>query len=280
MNQKSYDGSATLYVVPTPIGNLEDITLRAIKVLGEVEAIFAEDTRVTLNLLNHLNIKKRLYSSHQYNEEDSSNVMLKYLSEGYSIAVVSDRGTPVISDPGFTLVKKAIEHGYNVVSLPGATAFVPALTSSGIYSPRFVFIGFLDNKESKRIKELNTYKDYSETLILYESPHRVKKTLENIYTVFGDRNISISREISKQYEEVYRGKVSEIISNMENVKGEFVIVIEGNNQEKDYGHLTIVEHVNLYIKEGLDSKEAIKKTAQDRNMKKNEVYEIYHKAGK
>lgn len=276
MSQKSYDKTATLYVVSTPIGNLDDITLRSIKILNEVEAIFAEDTRVTLKLLNNLNIKKKLHASHEHNEQESSIKMLEYLKSGYNIAVVSDRGTPIISDPGYILVKTAIQNGYNVVSLPGPTAFVPAITSSGIFSPRFVFVGFLDNKESKRIKELNEYKLYPETLVFYESPHRLKKFLENMLEVFGNRKISISREISKLYEEIYRGNVLDIINKISDVKGELVIVVEGNKEEKNYDHLTVIEHVNLYIKEGLSSKEAIKKVALDRNMKKNVIYDLYH----
>lgn len=276
MIQKSYDGKATLYIIPTPIGNLDDITLRAIKILKEVEVVFSEDTRVTLNLLNHLKIKKKLIASHEHNEEKTSMIMLDYLKSGHNIGLVTDRGTPIISDPGYYLVKNAIAAGYNVVSLPGATALIPALTSSGIYSPKFSFIGFLDNKEGKRLKELSELESYNKTLIFYESPHRIEKTLKNMYEIFGNRQISISREISKRFEEVYRGDLESAKETYKNVKGELVIIVEGNYNKKTYDKLTVVEHVNLYIKEGYDHKEAIKKVSVDRSMKKSDVYNAYH----
>lgn len=277
MSQKSYNNTATLYLIPTPIGNLDDITLRAVKVLEEVEVIFCEDTRVTSLLLNHLKIKKKLISSHKYNEENNGNKLLEYLKKGFNVGLVSDRGTPIISDPGFELVKIAINNNFNVVGLPGPTAFVPALITSGISPQPFLFYGFLNNKESKAKKELEELKNHKETIILYESPHRIEKTLNNILNILGNRKISISREISKKFEEIYRGNVNDLISEMLEVKGELVIVISGNTDEKNYDNLSIIEHVNLYIKEGLSSKEAIKKVSNDRNINKNEVYKEYHR---
>lgn len=276
MSQKSYNNTPTVYIIPTPIGNMDDITLRAIKILNQVEVIFCEDTRVTSLLLNHLNIKKKLISSHKFNEEKNDFKLLEYLNNGSDVGVVTDRGTPIISDPGFELVKVAIENNYNVVSLPGPTAFVPALTSSGISPQPFLFYGFLINKEGKRKKELEILKSHKETMIFYESPHRIVETLYNMLEVFGNRNISISREISKKFEEIYRGTIESVKEQMLEIKGEIVIVVSGNNEKTTFDNLTIIEHVNLYIKEGMTSKDAIKKVAIDREMNKNEVYKEYH----
>ena len=277
MSQKSYNNEPSLYLIPTPIGNLEDITLRSINILKEVEVIFSEDTRVTSMLLKHLNIKKKLISSHNYNEKSNEEKLLKYLNDGYNVGLVTDRGTPIISDPGYELVKVAIEHNYNVISLPGPTALIPALTVSGLNPSPFTFYGFLNSKESKRKKELEELKNNKSTLIFYEAPHRLNKTLNNILEVFGNRKCSISREISKKFEEVYRGYLKDIIKETENIKGEIVIVIDGNNEEKNYDNLTIIQHINLYIKEGLTSKEAIKVVAKERNISKQDVYNEYHR---
>ncbi len=276
MSQKSYNNTATLYLIPTPIGNLDDMTPRAINILNEVEVVFSEDTRVTQELLHHFNIKKRCIASHDHNEILNKDKLLKYLEMGNNVGLVSDRGTPVISDPGFELAKVAISSGYNVVGLPGATALIPALIMSGLDSKHFLFYGFLDHKESKRKKELEELKSFKYTMIFYEAPHRITKTLNNMFEIFGNRNISISREISKKFEEVYRGTISDVISEIEGAKGEFVIIVDGNKEEKTFEHLTIVEHVNLYIKEGKSSKDAIKLVAKDRNISKSEVYNAYH----
>ncbi len=277
MSQISYNNTPTLYLIPTPIGNLDDITLRAIKVLNEVEIIFSEDTRVTSLLLNHLNIKKKLISSHEYNEQNNKEKLLEYLKKGYSVGVVSDRGTPVISDPGYFLAETAIKNNYNVVSLPGATALIPALTSSGIEPMPFLFYGFLNSKDSKRKKELENLKNNKYTMIFYEAPHRINKTLDDMLEIFGNRQISISREITKKFEEVYRGTISEVKEETKEIKGEIVIVVSGNKEEIKFDDISIIEHVNMYIKNGMNSKEAIKKTAEDRNMKKSDIYNEYHR---
>lgn len=276
MSQKSYNNTPTLYLIPTPIGNLDDITLRAIKTLNEVEVIFCEDTRVTSLLLNHLNIKKKLISNYKYNEQNNNEKLLSYLNAGYSVGLVSDRGTPVISDPGYELVRIAIENNFNVVSLPGSTALIPALTSSGIEPMPFLYYGFLNSKDSKRKKELESIKNIRHTIIFYEAPHRIKKTLENMLIILGDRQISISREITKKFEEIYRGKVSEVIKEIDDIRGELVIVVSGNKDEISFEDITVIDHVNLYIKNGLTSKEAIKKVAEDRNLRKSDVYNEYH----
>lgn len=276
MSQKSYDGSPILYLVPTPIGNMEDITLRAINILKEVEVVFSEDTRVTGLLLKHLNIKKKLIANHNYNEELNKNKMLDYLKQGYDVAVVSDRGTPAISDPGYTLVKCAIENNFNVVALPGPTAFVPALIVSGLDVSSFTFYGFLDSKSSKRVKELENLKYYKETLIFYESPHRLKDMLKDVMKIMGNRQISISREISKKFEEVIRGNISDVIEHLLDIKGEIVVIVSGANKEENIDNLTIIEHIELYIKMGNSVMDSIKIVSKERNIPKSVVYNEYH----
>ncbi len=277
MSQKSYDNSPTLYLIPTPIGNMEDITIRALNILKEVEVIFCEDTRVTMNLLNYFDIKKKLISSHNFNEANNKGKLLEYLKNGYNVGLVSDRGTPIISDPGYELAKCAIEEGFNVVSLPGATALIPALTSSGISPMPFYYYGFLNNKDSQRKKELENLKNVKATLIIYEAPHRINKTLKDLGNILGNnRKISISREISKKYEEIYRGTIQELIEENNEYKGELVIVIEGNTEEVKFENLTIKEHVDFYINDGYSVMDAIKLTTKDRGLKKSEVYDQYH----
>ena len=277
MSQKSYDNSPTLYLIPTPIGNLEDISIRCLNTLKEVDVIFSEDTRETSLLLSHFEISKKLVSSHSYNEDVTSNKLIDYLKEGKNVGLVSDRGTPVISDPGYKLAKAAIDNNFNVVALPGTTAFVPALIASGINPQPFLFFGFLSNKPSKRKKELEDLKNYPYTLIFYEAPHRLLETLDDMYDVLGNRKICISREISKKFEEIYRDTLENIREQVKDAKGEFVIVIDGNYEEKTYDNLSIIEHVNLYIKEGFDVKEATKLVAKERKMTKSDVYNEYHK---
>jgi len=277
MSQKSYDNSPTLYLIPTPIGNMEDITIRAVNTLKMVDVIFCEDTRVTGQLLKYLDISKKLISSHNYNESGNKEKLLEYLSSGSNVGLVSDRGTPIISDPGYELAKVAIEEGYNVVSLPGATALIPALTSSGISPMPFYYYGFLNSKDSARRKELEFLKNIDATLILYEAPHRINKTLKDLGNILGNnRKICISREITKKYEEIYRGTIGELIEQNNEYKGELVVVVEGNKETVEYKTLTVSEHVNLYIEDGKSSMDAIKIVAKERGMKKSEVYDIYH----
>ena len=277
MSQKSYNNTPTLYLIPTPIGNMEDITLRAVNILKEVEVIFSEDTRVTGILLKHLDIKKKLIASHEHNECKNQELALSYLKQGYNIGLVTDRGTPIISDPGYGIAKYVIEQGYNVVGLPGPTALIPALIVSGLNPSPFLFYGFLNNKESKAKKELENLKELKATMIFYEAPHRLEKTLGNMLEILGNRNISISREISKKYEEVYRGNISQVIEEAKDAKGEFVIVVEGNNEIKTYDNLSVIEHVNLYLEEDMKLMDAIKKVAKERNVSKSDIYNEYHK---
>ena len=272
MSQKSYNNTPSLYIVPTPIGNMEDITYRAINVLNEVDIIFSEDTRVTSNLLNYYNIKKKLVSSHKFNEDVSSEKLIEFLKFGKNVALVSDRGTPILSDPGNICVKKAIENGFNVISLPGATAAIPALTSSGLDCSKFIFYGFLNNKKQKRLEELNKLKLINMTIIIYEAPHRIINTLNDILFVFGDTKISVSREISKKFEEIYRGNAKDILSDIQNPKGEYVIVISKSENTNEIYNISIKDQYNNYINQGIDEKTAIKMIAKERKVPKNEIY--------
>lgn len=277
MSQKSYDNSPSVYLIPTPIGNMEDITLRAINTLKKVEVIFSEDTRVTGLLLKNLEIKKKLISSHNYNESKNTDKFLEYLANGYDVGIVTDRGTPIISDPGFTLVQTAIQNHYNVIALPGPTALIPALITSGLPPMPFYFFGFLNNKDSKRYKELENLKNISATMIFYESPHRLIDTLQAMKKILGNRKIAISREISKKYEEIYRGTIEEVLSELVDIKGEIVIIVEGITQSEAQFETSILEHVNQLIKLGYSSKDAIKEVAHLRNLNKNIVYQEFHR---
>ena len=276
MIQKSYDNTPSLYLIPTPIGNMDDMTIRAINTLKEVDLLFCEDTRVTGQLLNYFNIKKKMISCEDHNESRAKEIALQMLSSGKNIGLVTDRGTPIISDPGYKVVQFVVENGYNVISLPGATAFVPALTMSGITPLPFVFYGFLNSKHAKRIKELQLLKNERGTLIFYEAPHRIKDTMIDILEIFGNRKACLCREISKIYEEAIRGTLEGIISDLDHVKGELVIVVEGNTSAESYDSLTIIEHVNLYLEDGMTEKEAIKKVAIERNLQKSIVYREFH----
>lgn len=279
MWQNSYDGSPSVYIVPTPIGNLGDITNRALETLKNVDVIFSEDTRVTLQLLNYFNIKNKLIHMDDHNEDTVKEKVLEYLKNDKNVAIVTDRGTPIISDPGYKTVKFLKEKGYNVIALPGACAFVPALVMSSISSEHFTFYGFLSSKTSKMYEELENLKDSDYTLVFYEAPHRIIKTLNAMLEVFGDRYISISREISKLHESVFVGKISEVINTFVDIKGEFVIIVSPNN-ETVLTTMSIIDSVNMYIRSGLNSMEAIKRVAKERKIPKNDVYMEFHRGGK
>ena len=278
MLQKSYDNSPSLYIVPTPIGNLKDMTTRALEILENVDAVFAEDTRVTTELLNAFGIKNKVYSCHKFSEAKATNQVLNYLKEGKNLAMVTDRGTPLISDPGSLVVKNVIDAGFNIIALPGACAFVPALNMSGLDQDKFLFYGFLSNKEGECLKELESIKDINFTTILYEAPHRLLKTLQNIYKILGNRRISISREITKLYEEVFRGDVLTAIETYKDVKGEIVIVIDKSEKEVDYDYL--LKDVSELIGLGLKANDAIKYVAKKNDASKNILYNIYEESKK
>ena len=276
MWQNSYDGSPTVYIVPTPIGNLEDMTFRAINILKMVDVIFSEDTRVTQQLLNHFEIKNKLIHLDDHNEDIVKEKVLSYLVSLKNVAIVTDRGMPIISDTGYKTVKFLKEKGYNVVALPGACAFVPALVASSISSEHFTFYGFLSSKEKKMEEELQELALSDYTLVFYEAPHRIVRTLTAMLNIFGARYISISREISKLYESVFVGLISEALSSLgDDVRGEFVIVVSANT-EVISSEMSIIDNVNMYIKSGLSSMEAIKRVSKERKIPKNDVYMEYH----
>lgn len=274
--QKSYDNSPTLYLVPTPIGNLEDMTKRAISILSFVDFILCEDTRTSSFLLKHYHISKKLVSCHEFNEEKIKEFVVDELKSGKNIALITDQGSPVISDPGYLLCKFVIQNGYNVVGLPGATAFVPALISSGINANHFLYYGFLNTKDSKQKNELESLKKFPFTLIFYEAPHRIIKTLSNMLEIFGNRYVSISREISKVHEEIVRGTISSCLQEMKVIKGEYVIVVSGCEKES-YSDLSILSHIELYLADGLHEMDAIKKVAKERGIAKSIIYKEYLK---
>lgn len=277
MIQKSYEESkfGKLYLIPTPIGNLEDITLRGINTLKEVDIIYAEDTRQTLNLLKNLNINKKIESCHKYSEMKHKNKIIDLLKDGKNIAYVTDRGTPLISDPGNFIVNEAIKENISVISLPGASALLPALNMSGISNEKFLFYGFLNSKKNIAKKELISLKIIEQTIILYESPHRIFDTLKLIFEVLGNRNIAIVREISKIHEEVIRDNISNIIEFCDKIKGEIVIVIEGKTYEEESHDYIFL--INELISKGYTRKDAINEVADRYNLSKNELYNEYFK---
>ena len=270
-----------LYLVPTPIGNLKDITLRALEVLKFVDIVAAEDTRQTLKLLNHFEIKKSLMSYHKHNEQEKSEDIIELLKEGRNIAIVTDAGTPGISDPGAVIVKKCINENIDFEVLPGATAITTALVYSGLDTTRFLFRGFIPRENKERKILLNEIKDVKESIILYESPYRVISTLETLLEYLGNRNVAICRELTKLHEEIKRGKIDELINYFKNIapKGEFVLVIEGKQKEhidrenkEKWENLSIKDHILNVMESGISKKEAIKYVAKERGISKNEVY--------
>lgn len=269
-----------LYLVATPIGNLEDITLRALKVLEKVDVIAAEDTRHTLKLLNFYAITKPLISYHRHNEEVKSDVLIDKLKNGENIALVTDAGTPGISDPGEEIVKKAIENNIEIIPIPGACALINALICSGFNTKEFIFYGFLPINKKLRTKKLNEISKQNKTIILYEAPHKLLKTLNDILENIGDINCILAKEITKIHEEYIRGKISELISREEEIKGEYVILLDLNDNEQEDGskkEMSLEEQYEYYEKKGLEKKEIIKQIAKDRNTNKNEIYQKFLK---
>ncbi len=267
-----------LYICPTPIGNLEDITLRTLRTLEEVDLIAAEDTRHTVRLLNHFDIKKPLTSYHEHNIKEKGLELIEKLNKGENIALVSDAGMPGISDPGHELIRDAIDEGIEVIVLPGATASITALVISGLPTKKFIFEGFLSSKRKDRIKELEVIKDYDKTTIIYEAPHRVLDLLEDMADVLDNRRISISRELTKKYEETFRGTAVEALEKFKisGVRGEFVLIVEGksNDNVDEIEELDIIKLLKQYIDEGFTKKEAVRKVSEEYNVPKNLVYKM------
>ena len=273
MIQKSYNESSkgTLYIVPTPIGNKNDITLRAIEILKSVDFICAEDTRTSLTLLNSFDISKPLKACHIFNESKIKAKIVKEIESGKSVALISDQGTPLLSDPGYELVCEVIKNNINVVSLPGPSALLPALNMSGIEANKFLFYGFLNSKSSNARKELESLKNLEFTIAFYEAPHRLISTLKLMEEVFGNRRISISREISKIHEEVFRGTFNEALEYYKEPKGEIVIVVEkGEKENIDVNKL--LEEVNKEVEKGLSNKDAVKLISKKYGVSKNLLY--------
>lgn len=284
--QKSFNAASEygkLYLVATPIGNLEDMTMRAIRTLQEVDLIAAEDTRMTRKLLTHFDIKTKCVSYHEHNKEASGPELLKMLLEGKHIALVSDAGMPAISDPGADIARDAIAEGISVIPIPGANAALSALIVSGLPTERFCFIGFLPRDKKSMLAVLNSYIAYTETLMFYESPHRIKKTLEVLLECFGDRKIAIARELTKRHEEIIRGLISECIDWFENNQplGEFCVIVEGLDQaglkriqeeaNEWWQEMSLEQHVEHY-ESTMSRKDAIKQVANDRGLAKRDVY--------
>jgi len=263
-----------LYICPTPIGNLEDITLRTLNTLKAVDLIAAEDTRHSLKLLNHYEIKKPLTSYHEHNILEKGPELIYRLTQGQKIAIITDAGMPGISDPGEHIIKLAIEEGIDVVALPGPTASITALVVSGLNTDKFVFEGFMPSKKKDRKEQLNKLVEERRTIIFYESPHRLLSTLEDMLDILGDRNIAICRELTKLYEEIYRGTFESAINKFEeeNIRGEFVIVVEGNTKEDVQEDIDILEELEKFINKGISKKEAVKMISEEFNIPKNRVY--------
>lgn len=262
-----------LYLVATPIGNLEDITLRAIRILKEVDFIAAEDTRQSLKLLNHFEISKPLISYHRHNEEIKTNLLMDKLMENMNIALITDAGTPIISDPGDRIVCECIKRKIPVIPIPGACALISALIASGINAKEFLFMGFLPLNKKNRKEKFDEIRKSKNTIILYEAPHKLKNTISELSEWIGERNIVLAKELTKIHESYVRGSAKEILELLENPKGEYVIIIEGNKAEKEnIKNLSAEELYNIYKEQGLEKKEIIKKISKELNKNKNEIY--------
>src|SRR5699024_4849127 len=285
--QNSYidETEGRLYIIPTPIGNLEDMTFRAVRMLKEADVIAAEDTRHTQKLLNHFEITNETISYHEHNRQERIPYLLEKLAAGEQIALVSDAGTPAISDPGYELVEAAIREQYAVVVLPGANAAISALVGSGLMTNEFLFVGFLPRKKREKEAMLQRLKHKQATIIVYESPYRIVSTLEMVRTHFGERRVALARELTKMYEQFVRGSIVEVLDWVQKneLRGECVLVIEGSSSSVAesgaiwWAALTLVEHVNHYeTQKNLTHKEAMRAVAQDRNISRRDVYEALH----
>ena len=271
----------TLYIVATPIGNLEEMTPRAIDVLKCVDVIAAEDTRNTMKLLSHFNIKTRLITHHLFNEENSTKGILDLLASGKSVALVSDAGYPLINDPGEKLVQEVTREGYNVVPVSGSSAFINALVCSGLSTREFVYIGFLSTNEKEFRNKIEEIRNYRQTLIFYEAPHRITKTLTRLLEMLGDRQMCLARELTKVHEEFIRGSISEILEISEDLKGEMVLIVDGNKEDNRVS-LSVSELnslVDAQIQAGMSASSAIREVAKMTGVSKNEIYNNYqHKS--
>ena len=276
--QSFQNNKPSLYVIATPIGNLSEISSRVIDALNNCEYVFCEDTRVSGQLLAHLNMKKRLVSAYENIEKQSASKVIELLKENQNVAFMSDAGYPGISDPGHIVIAEVIKNDFNVVVVNGPSALIQSVLASGLNTDHFYFYGFLNAKQSARIKELEDLKTFKHTMIFYQSPHKVLACLTDMLEVLGDRNICLCRELTKKFEEYIRGTISEIIPICETLKGEMVLVVEGYKEEtKESVSLSdCVILVDKAIKNGLTTKEAIKQVASENNVNKKELYQFYH----
>lgn len=275
--QKSFENDrATLYLVPTPIGNLSEMSPRAIEVLNSVDVIACEDTRTSGTLLKHFDIHARLIACHNFNEQSSVKGIIALMEEGKNVALISDAGYPLINDPGQRVVSEVSEMGFNVVPVSGPSAFLNALVASGLIAQPFLFVGFLPQGNGERKKKLMEYRDYPMTMIFYEAPHRIDRMLETCLEVLGDRKCTLARELTKKHEEFIRGTISEVLSIVDDIRGEMVILIEGKQTSDDDSlqEEDILTMVNTYINEGMSTKDAIKATVKATGLSKNEVYNL------
>ena len=269
-----------LYIISSPIGNLKDITYRALDVIKEIDYLFCEDTRVTSKLLSAYGINRELDSYHDHSTIQKENYIISLLEKGYNVGLISDAGTPIISDPGFELVKKAKELGYKVSPVVGASASVAAITMSGLSVKPYLFYGFLNHKSSSKIKELEALKDYEFTIVFYESPLRIKDTLESMYKVFGDRKAVLLREITKLYEESIELNLSEWNDLPDDLKGEMVVVVSGKSSENNNQELDLVEEMDNLLKMGYSLKESSKILSNKLNKKSSDIYNAYLRSKK
>ena len=275
--QKSFENDrATLYLVPTPIGNLSEMSPRAIEVLNSVDVIACEDTRTSGTLLKHFDIHARLIACHNFNEQSSVKGIIALMEEGKNVALISDAGYPLINDPGQRVVSEVSEMGFNVVPVSGPSAFLNALVASGLIAQPFLFVGFRPQGNGERKKKLMEYRDYPMTMIFYEAPHRIDRMLETCLEVLGDRKCTLARELTKKHEEFIRGTISEVLSIVDDIRGEMVILIEGKQTSDDDSlqEEDILTMVNTYINEGMSTKDAIKATVKATGLSKNEVYNL------
>ena len=280
IRQKSFGNEKpTLFLVPTPIGNLSEMSPRALEVLNSVDVIACEDTRTSGQMLKHFNISKRLIAYQNFNEESSSRGIINLLSQGNNVALISDAGYPLISDPGQRIVNEASAAGFNVVPLSGPSALLNAVVASGLIAQPFLFIGFLPSANGDRVKKLQEYKNYPMTMVFYEAPHRITKMLKSCLEVLGDRRICLCREMTKIHEEFIRGTISEVLEISDELKGEMVVVIEGNRDDysKDIDMSIILNMVNESIEAGMSTSSAIREVSRQTGISKNRIYDLVHK---
>ena len=279
---RNTDTGGKLSLVATPIGNLEDMTFRAVRILKEADLIAAEDTRNSIRLLNHFGIGTKMTSYHEYNKYDKAEYLVDRMLEGLHVALITDAGTPGISDPGEELVRKCLDNGIPVTSIPGASACVTALSLSGQPTRRFVFEAFLPNDKKERKRILDSLVNETRTIILYEAPHHLKKTLDELYSVLGNREMTICRELTKKYETINKSNIIDMISyyRENEPRGEYVLVIHGKDyreieeeERKTFEEMSIEEHMEIYEQKGMDRKAAMKAVAKDRGVSKRDIYQ-------